>query len=68
MSLAEFTRSILGTADVLKATTPAATAGDHIARRGFIALSIEITDDDIDGFLAMVDRWCVAAPALADGA
>ncbi len=32
-------------------------AGFYIARRGFIALSIEITDDDIDGFVAFVDRW-----------
>lgn len=32
-------------------------AGFYIARRGFIALSIEITDDDIDGFVEFVDRW-----------
>jgi glutamate-1-semialdehyde 2,1-aminomutase len=32
-------------------------AGFYIARRGFIALSIEITDDDIDGFIAFVDDW-----------
>ncbi len=32
-------------------------AGFYIARRGFVALSIEITDDDVDAFLAMVDRW-----------
>lgn len=32
-------------------------AGFYIARRGFIALSIEITDDDIDAFIGFVDRW-----------
>ena len=32
-------------------------AGFYIARRGFIALSIEITDDDIDAFIAVVDDW-----------
>ena len=33
-------------------------AGYHLARRGFIALSIEVTDADIDGFLGTVARWC----------
>jgi glutamate-1-semialdehyde 2,1-aminomutase len=32
-------------------------AGYYFARRGFIALSIEITDDDIDGFVGIVDEW-----------
>jgi glutamate-1-semialdehyde 2,1-aminomutase len=32
-------------------------AGFYVARRGFIALSIEITDDDVDAFVAVVDRW-----------
>ncbi len=32
-------------------------AGYYLARRGFIALSIEITDDDIDGFVGVVDEW-----------
>ena len=32
-------------------------AGFYIARRGFIALSIEITDDDVDAFTEFVDRW-----------
>jgi glutamate-1-semialdehyde 2,1-aminomutase len=32
-------------------------AGFYLARRGFIALSIEITDDDIDAFVEFVDRW-----------
>jgi glutamate-1-semialdehyde 2,1-aminomutase len=32
-------------------------AGFYIARRGFIALSIEITDDDIDAFVEFVERW-----------
>ncbi len=37
-------------------------AGFYIARRGFIALSIEITDDDVDAFVAVVDDWaaCVS--------
>ncbi len=33
-------------------------AGFYLARRGFIALSIEITDDDINAFLDVVDEWC----------
>ena len=36
-------------------------AGFHIARRGFIALSIEITDDDVDAFVGFVDAWCQAS-------
>jgi glutamate-1-semialdehyde 2,1-aminomutase len=32
-------------------------AGFYIARRGFVALSIEITDDDVDTFVTFVDRW-----------
>jgi glutamate-1-semialdehyde 2,1-aminomutase len=32
-------------------------AGFYIARRGFIALSIEVTDDDVDVFVSFVDRW-----------
>ncbi len=32
-------------------------AGFYIARRGFIALSIEITDDDIDRFIRFVGDW-----------
>ena len=32
-------------------------AGFYLARRGFIALSIEIGDDDIDAFVEFVDRW-----------
>ncbi len=32
-------------------------AGYYLARRGFIALSIEITDDDVDEVIAFVDRW-----------
>ncbi len=32
-------------------------AGYYIARRGFIALSIEITDADVDGFVECVDDW-----------
>ena len=32
-------------------------AGFYLARRGFIALSIEITDGDIDAFLDIVERF-----------
>jgi len=32
-------------------------AGFYIARRGFIALSIEVTDGDVDAFVSFVDRW-----------
>jgi glutamate-1-semialdehyde 2,1-aminomutase len=35
-------------------------AGFHIARRGFIALSIEITDDDVDDVVSFVDSWAAA--------
>jgi glutamate-1-semialdehyde 2,1-aminomutase len=43
-------------------------AGFFIARRGFIALSIEITDDDVASFLAFVDRWAAGATALRGSA
>ena len=33
-------------------------AGFHLARRGFVALSIEVTDDDVEAFLDVVDGWC----------
>jgi len=36
-------------------------AGFYLARRGFIALSIEITDADIDAFIEFVDRWAAVA-------
>jgi glutamate-1-semialdehyde 2,1-aminomutase len=32
-------------------------AGFYIARRGFIALSIEVTDNDTDRFVSFVDHW-----------
>lgn len=32
-------------------------AGWYLARRGFIALSLEITDDDVDRFIAVVDEF-----------
>jgi glutamate-1-semialdehyde 2,1-aminomutase len=35
-------------------------AGFYLARRGFIALSIEVTDDDVDAFVAFVDQWAAA--------
>ena len=35
--------------------------GYYFARRGFIALSIEVTDDDIDGFAGVVDEWASRA-------
>jgi glutamate-1-semialdehyde 2,1-aminomutase len=31
-------------------------AGYYIARRGFIALSLALSDDDLDGFAAAVSR------------
>ena len=33
-------------------------AGVYIARRGFIALSIEVTDDDIDTMIGSVESFC----------
>ncbi len=33
-------------------------AGFYLARRGFIALSLPIGDDDLDAFAAAVDAWC----------
>jgi glutamate-1-semialdehyde 2,1-aminomutase len=39
-------------------------AGFHLARRGFIALSLEVTDTDVDGFLAFVDDWAARVRAL----
>jgi glutamate-1-semialdehyde 2,1-aminomutase len=40
-------------------------AGFYIARRGFIALSIEITDDDVAAFVDFVDRWAsVVTPGV----
>jgi glutamate-1-semialdehyde 2,1-aminomutase len=41
-------------------------AGFHIARRGFIALSIEITDDDVEAFLAFVERWAAEVRDLRE--
>lgn len=38
-------------------------AGWYLARRGFIALSLEITDELIDSFLGAVTDWFVAHPA-----
>jgi glutamate-1-semialdehyde 2,1-aminomutase len=35
-------------------------AGFYIARRGFVALSIEITDDDVDAFVTFVDGWAAS--------
>jgi glutamate-1-semialdehyde 2,1-aminomutase len=32
-------------------------AGFYLARRGFIALSIEVTDADVDGFAEFVGHW-----------
>ncbi len=40
-------------------------AGFHIARRGFIALSIEITDDDVDDVIAFVEGWSAASMAAS---
>jgi glutamate-1-semialdehyde 2,1-aminomutase len=38
-------------------------AGFYVARRGFIALSIEITDDDVDTFVDFVDTWAAGVGA-----
>jgi glutamate-1-semialdehyde 2,1-aminomutase len=38
-------------------------AGFYIAPRGFIALSIEITDDDVEHFVAVVDAWASSPTA-----
>ncbi len=38
-------------------------AGFYLARRGFIALSIEVTDADLDGFAEFVDRWAAGVTA-----
>jgi glutamate-1-semialdehyde 2,1-aminomutase len=43
-------------------------AGFFIARRGFIALSIEVTDDDVSSFVAFVDQWARGATALRGSA
>ena len=43
-------------------------AGFYIARRGFIALSIEITDDDVDAFVTTVDRWAAGVRDLRGSA
>jgi glutamate-1-semialdehyde 2,1-aminomutase len=40
-------------------------AGFHLARRGFIALSIEVTDDDLATFVEFVDHWAATAPRPA---
>jgi glutamate-1-semialdehyde 2,1-aminomutase len=40
-------------------------AGFYVARRGFVALSIEITDDDVARFVEAVDAWAMStAPAV----
>jgi glutamate-1-semialdehyde 2,1-aminomutase len=39
-------------------------AGFHLARRGFVALSLEVTDDDVDRFVSFVDRWAERVRAL----
>jgi glutamate-1-semialdehyde 2,1-aminomutase len=38
--------------------------GFYIARRGFIALSIEITDDDVDAFVGFVDSWAAGTGGM----
>jgi glutamate-1-semialdehyde 2,1-aminomutase len=38
-------------------------AGFYMARRGFIALSIEIADVDIDAFAEFVDQWSATIAA-----
>jgi glutamate-1-semialdehyde 2,1-aminomutase len=36
-------------------------AGFYVARRGFVALSIEVTDDDVGAFVEFVDTWAAGA-------
>ena len=43
-------------------------AGFYIARRGFLALSIEITDDDVDAFVTIVDGWAAGVRDLRGSA
>jgi glutamate-1-semialdehyde 2,1-aminomutase len=43
-------------------------AGFYIARRGFIALSIEVSDDDVDAFVMFVDRWAAGVRDLRESA
>lgn len=38
-------------------------AGFFLARRGFVALSIEVTDGDVDAFVSFVDAWAAALTA-----
>ena len=40
-------------------------AGFYLARRGFIALSLEVTDSDIEEFVAFVRQW-VTTPLVDD--
>ena len=37
--------------------------GYYLARRGFIALSLEVTDEILDGFVAATRDWAASAPA-----
>lgn len=52
-------RDLAGADDRLKELffLDALDAGFYLARRGFIALSIEVTDDDITAFLDFVSTW-----------
>jgi glutamate-1-semialdehyde 2,1-aminomutase len=36
--------------------------GYYLARRGFIALSLEVTDEILDGFVAATRDWAASAP------
>lgn len=39
-------------------------AGYYLARRGFIALSVEITDEHVDAFVGVVGDWAKRAAGL----
>jgi glutamate-1-semialdehyde 2,1-aminomutase len=41
--------------------------GYYLARRGFIALSMDITDEHVNGFLDDVEEWAQAARHLTVG-
>lgn len=44
----------------------AANSGFYVARRGFIALSIEVTDAHVDAFVATVAAMCAGVRVTAD--
>ena len=41
-------------------------AGFHVARRGFLALSVEVTDQDVDRYVDAVGAWASDVGSAAD--